>query len=356
MKKHRIKAGIGIFICVVIAVAIYFLAGGGQGGDSGQSSGTGANGAAGMPTNTPFWQKPSRADALKTIGQMNEQTTTFYGRVIDQDGNPIAGAMIGGAALFNNMISYGKRDYDAVSDDNGYFVFPNIKGRDFNCTPRKSGYIYFPKKGYNGYVLSQLAPTNERFVSDPKKPEIFRLWKIKGAEELLCGAWRFSVRPDQTLYGVDLKIGRNAKDEGDVAFWCKYTPVSEDAPSEERIIEWEFGIKVAGGGVIETDSTLHFEAPLDGYREDWSLRRVKGGDRPNFGERTFYIKTAEGKYGVFIVKALYDSTNPDCSTRVAWKLNPTGSRNLEPGKEKMLKKGSRVNPGEPLLYILRGGG
>lgn len=306
--------------------------------------------------NPPSAQKVSRAEAQKTIGQMNEQSIAFYGRLIDQDGNPVVGAKIGGATLYNNMVSYGKRSYDAVSDSDGYFEFPNIKGRDFNCTPRKEGYVYWPKSAYNGYVLSHLAPLNERFVSDPKKPEIFRLWKNKGAEVLLCSALHLSLQPDGTLLYVDLKARKLAKEHGDVAFWCRYTVIPETTPFEKSAVEWDFGIKVIGGGVISTDSTLLFEAPADGYQESWTYRIESGTRGPTLDDQSFYLKTADGNYAVFNIEANYDPTNPDCSMRVGWRLNPTGSRNLELGKELMLKNNSFLKPGETLRNIRQSGG
>lgn len=306
------------------------------------------------PTTGPVAPKASRAEAEEAIGQLNEQSVAFYGRLIDQDGNSIGGAEIGGATLFNNMVSYGKRNYDTVSDADGYFVFPSIKGRDFNCSPRKPGYVYWPAKGYNGYVLSKLAPPNERFEPDPKKPEIFRMWKNKGAEVLLVSGLHMRVPPDGELLYLDMKSRKLSKNAGDLAFWCRYQVIPETTPFEQTAVEWEFGITVIGGGVIITDSRLPFEAPADGYQARWSFRN-ESGKRGSVDDQSFYLKTADGNYAVFNIHARNDPSSPNCLVSVGWRLNPSGSRNLELGKEQMLK-GSSSQPGEQLSHIRQGGG
>jgi hypothetical protein len=344
------------FIGLAIILGIYFFTSS-QDGGSGASAGKGKTTVeklANVPTQISAQLK--RADAMRKALDLNDPEVTFYGRVIDQDDKPVEGAKVVGGAQYRTLASSGVRSYQTFTDANGHFVFPKVQGRDFGCEPWKEGYVYWPAKDQKGYTLSKLAPANERYVSDPKKPEIFRLWKNKGAEELLCGSLRFDVLPNKTPYSVDLKVGKQAKEKGDVVFWCRYTPLPEDTPSEERMIDWEFGIKVAVGGVIQTESSIPFEAPSGGYKEEWSYRIEKNDGESNFGRRTFYIKTAEGNYGVFMVQALYNPTSTECSTRIAWKLNPSGSRNLEPGKEKMLKKNSTLGPGEPLSYILLRGG
>lgn len=303
------------------------------------------------PVTAGVLSKISRAEALKAIGQMNEVSMTFYGKVIDQDGNPVAHADVGGATLFNNMLSHGKRDYDTVSDANGYFVFPSIKGRDFNCTPRKEGYVYWPAKNYNGYVLSNLAPQNERFVPDPEKPEIFRMWKSKGAEVLLCSGGTLYIPPDGSHLYIDMKTRKQSTERGDVAFWCRYQVVPETTDRERNAVEWEFGITVIGGGVIITDSRLPFEAPADGYQERWSHGVQRGNRGSGLDSPSFYLKTSDGNYAVFNIEVINNPSSPKCSMGIGWKLNPSGSRNLEPGKEQMLKKGSYMKPGDSLEQI-----
>ena len=295
--------------------------------------------------------KASRMEALKELGELNEQSITFYGRLIDQDGNPVADAKIGGATLFNNMVSHGIRKYWSSSDANGYFTFENIKGRDFNCTPLKDGYLYQPAKGYNGYILSKLAPANERFVPDPKNPEIFRLWKIKAPEPLIAGGLAFYIPSDGTVVYVDLKTGIKTTEKGDIAFWCEYQALPKNALHKERAVEWKFGIRIIGGGVIPTDSQLPYEAPQDGYQEEWTFKIAKDSGGPTLEEQTFYFKTASHNYGALNLDAQYDPTSPKCSTRIGWKINPSGSRNLEPGKEQTTTGMPHRQPGKKLQQL-----
>lgn len=295
-----------------------------------------------------------RAILLKKVGELNEQEIAFYGRVIDQDGNPVAKAKIGGATLYNDMLSHGKRDYDAMSDANGNFVFPSIKGKDFSCAPRKDGYIYHAATGYIGYVLSQLAPMSERFVSNPAKPEIFRMWKIKGSEILLCDGSAFYLPASGELTFLDLKTGKHSSETGDIAFWCYYTVLPKDTSSEDRKIGWTFGVKVAGGGVIPTLNSLPYEAPTAGYEEEWRLytdeasrtSRGMGGNGI-----TFYFKTRNQEFGVINVHVLFDPIDLASPVDCGWKINPSGSRNLEPGKEQPLKRKSNAKPGMTLQHL-----
>lgn len=297
-----------------------------------------------------------KTNLIRKLAAANEQEGSFYGRVLDQDNNPVVGAKIIGGAQYNNFISEGLRSYKTFSDTNGEFVFPKIKGEDFECEPWKEGYVYWAAKGHKSYTFTKLASAKERFIADPKKPEIFRLWKLKGAEVILCSAMYLYIPPDGTPIYLDMKTRKESKENGDVAFWCRYTVLPKNTPHEERSVEWKFGIKVTGGGVIATDSSLPFGAPDGGYEEEWTFLIEKGASGPRLDSQTFFIKTADQRFGVFNLEALYDPLRPTCSMAISWKINPSGSRNLEPGKEQMLRKGSYLKPGESLEYIRMKGG
>lgn len=312
-----------------------------------QQQGTAASSGAGTaPVRTP-----TRAQQILAAATANDEETAFYGRVIDQDGNPVGGAKVVGGAQYNTFVTQGVRNYKTFTDEAGNFTFPKIQGKDFACEPWKEGYIYQAAKNYNGYILSKLASMDERFVADPKKPEIFRLWKIKGSEPLLAGGLAFYIPSDGTPVYVDLKTGKESTERGDIAFWCRYKALPEETPFDERAIEWTFGVKIVGGGVIPTDSRLPYGAPQDGYQEQWEFKIGKGTRGPILHDQTLYFKTANQEYGALNLEALYNPIRPQCSTGIGWKINPSGSRNLEPGKEQMIRKGSFGKPGLTLQYL-----
>jgi hypothetical protein len=108
----------------------------------------------------------------------NAKSLDFYGKVIDQHGDPVAGVKITAAVgrIVSLTESGGEKLY-TETDSNGKFSFLGIRG---------SGVGYLLSK--DGYSFSQRQPASSRpkdYVPDPDNPMVFKMWKLQGAEPMV---------------------------------------------------------------------------------------------------------------------------------------------------------------------------
>jgi hypothetical protein len=253
---------------------------------------------------------------------------TFYGRVIDQNNQPVPGVKIWlqfRVGYFTSPTT-GKERWIPVSlttDPNGNFVLDGVKGGFVQFSSiEKEGYKLLPAQVKAGFMYYP-----RQFQADPNNPIIFKMWKTRGAEPLIGSSWHGNVHCDGTLLTFDLHSGKLTKDGG-LQITCTRVPL-DIVPRDHRPYDYELKIAVAGGGIQTTEDEFTYFAPESGYLPAITLG-AKSGDPKWTGNvrQEFYIKTADGHYGRLSVEWYAELSFPthfewDCS------INPSGSRNLE---------------------------
>ncbi|MEI6861744.1 MAG: carboxypeptidase-like regulatory domain-containing protein [Verrucomicrobiota bacterium] len=108
----------------------------------------------------------------------NSKPQNYYGKVVDQYGNPVAGATVMGNILLNVGFESSRREaHQTATDNEGLFQFTGLHGADLGVTVRKEGYEMEARgAGYKG-------PTNGKDPT-PADPAVFILWKLQGAEPM----------------------------------------------------------------------------------------------------------------------------------------------------------------------------
>jgi hypothetical protein len=253
---------------------------------------------------------------------------TFYGKVIDQNNQPVPDVRVEVRILEGYEKSPGeyKQKVDntsLVTDVGGQFVLDNVNGSyiEFNSIA-KDGYQLSPRQTKANYLYYP-----SKFHPDVNNPVVFKMWKQTGAEPLAHSAWQGNVTPDGTLMAFDLLDGKKAKD-GNLQITCTRVPL-DILPREHKRYDYSFRIDVLGGGVLPTEDEFTYLAPEGGYVPSITIG-AKADDPKWIGnvKQEFYIRTADGHYGRLSVDWYADLTSPthfewDCS------INPSGSRNLE---------------------------
>jgi hypothetical protein len=256
---------------------------------------------------------------------------SFYGRVIDDASNAVAGASINftwNKDDISNPLRGGENRLATQSDSAGMFTLQGERGRFLDVTIAKDGY-YTPRPGTRSFRYSDSGRTP--FSPDASNPVIFLL-KKKGIPEplvRLAGAiggdrqYRLDVKGTPTE--ISLYTGeRTLPGQGNLRIEYSMEPPFEAIPNHYH---WHCRITVPGGGLLSTTEEFPFAAPVSGYTET-----VEANSEPRFENwssrlnGSFYVHLSDGNYGRINLKVIC-SDNPYFGVET-W-INPSASRNLE---------------------------
>jgi hypothetical protein len=263
---------------------------------------------------------------------------TFYGRVIDQDGRPLAGAKISLVVVISHFAENGTEQKPVIleADANGDFSLTGF-------TAYAIDEISIQKRGYE---LSGRTKRDYRFGAipddykpDPANPVIFKMWKHQRPEQLTHLVWRGRVGGDGAPIRFDLSNGHPSA-SGDLEIICSRAPV-DLPPANVKPFTYKLQITVIGGGIQANEDEFSYLAPENGYSPSVTFGQLK--DAVEWNRKTpipneYYIKTAGGHYGRFSLT--WDVAFAQSPTALNWGcfINPSGSRNLEYDKQAETRK------------------
>lgn len=266
----------------------------------------------------------------------------FYGRVIDQNGDPVPYANIGYTAA--DKFNASGTNYTGQADADGNFQITGIQGAGLAVAVRKDGY-YFVDETTDQSVLSSAAtfaygmgPDSYRRPAPTKdNPAVFVLHKMGKSEPLIhIGTRSYKVSKDGQPLEVKLETGLQVpKEQGDIRFerWA-----NDREKNQRGHFDWRVRISSAGGGLVERKGEFDFEAPIDGYQEKFEIEMPASlGDEWDYtANKSFFLKTRDGRFGRLnvMIQAGHNTT----PLVVEAFLNPTpGNRNLEFDPAKVVK-------------------
>ncbi|HAV62377.1 MAG TPA: hypothetical protein DCY13_08445 [Verrucomicrobiales bacterium] len=298
----------------------------------------------------PGWAEPERADAapretaagssrihdlpegpppeiyFRELRKAYSHPIEFYGKVVDQDENPVPGAEVNFTWATPPPNEYGNKA-STQSDADGRFELKNAVGRTLTVRVAKSGY-YFP----DGQRISfRYAPEDGNFKADPKNPVIYRLRKRGPGVELVTSQYGvnshlgISAPTNGTPVWVDL-FERKVGGGGQLRVSKLTPPRSPDGVPSVK--EWRLTLSIPDGGFVEiVDDEFPFYPPETGYqpvldfhyptdRKDW-VNRVSGQYYIAFGNPRRYGRI---KFETAVTRGI----------RLEYVVNPDGRPYLEP--------------------------
>ena len=223
---------------------------------------------------------------------------TFYGKVVDEKGNPIAGAEVDVSVADRPFdIVKGGTDFKRNTDLQGLFSISGVHGLGVNITASKKGYYNIPKSsGRFGYVSgSGCDPPHP----NPKAPAILMLRKKGLSEDLIhLEHVRVRVEKDGDPVYVNFIDGKATQGSNSltIQIWS-----NKDKPktSGTRNFTWKAILSIPGGGLMEDKRTeiYNFFAPETGYTEDVviDMPENKSDWRP-FQKGKYFIRFPDGRY------------------------------------------------------------
>lgn len=280
----------------------------------------------------PRW--PERTRRLKADPQYEWKTPIeFYGKVVDQDGMPVAGATAD--VIWTDMSANGSSQMEATSGTAGLFSITGIHGKHMTVQVNKEGYYRQLTDAKSAFEYAGFWEPSYH-IPDKEKPVIFRLRKKGEAAALVrYGPTLFGVKPDGTRAVFDLASGRKNSGRGDVSI-----RITKGAKSANKQFDWEVTLEAvgSGAGLLESQEEFMTAAPDAGYQPSWKFRQKAGeGKYQPEMQAKFFVKTAGGQFARIEVRVLPDYNDTAAVDLVSY-LNPKpGDRNLEFDPAKSVK-------------------
>jgi hypothetical protein len=269
--------------------------------------------------------KEARREAL--LQATNHQPIEFYGKVLDQNDVPIAGAEIGGRVTVNNGLVARIEQPTTRSDEHGNFSFSGMMGRTLDFSVVKPGYQYTPATDAFDFTL--LVPAAKRHRPDPKNPVVVRMWKLSGAEPMFAGGKLLSVPSDGERLRFDLATGSIVESGGDLILSLRHQRRDKTGPTQP--FDWTLDVEAVEGGIAWSSKKVEHMllAPDDGYASEVSVF-MQGIDPrwQNRIERSFFLKSRGVRYSRLLLIVECTPKQPTSSIQLVWWQNPA-SRNLE---------------------------
>ncbi|TLD72720.1 carboxypeptidase regulatory-like domain-containing protein [Phragmitibacter flavus] len=283
------------------------------------------------PTNTNIQnQNEPNPEKLREFELAFLTPITFYGKVVDQYGDPVPQANVRLAA---NDKPWGKSSkHDKFTNGEGLFSIAGIRGISLFVEVSKPGYHQLPKSE-NQVGSGSSFPYSTQSVKGPHRPDkenpvMFVLYKQGVLEPLIkIGRKQFKVSRD----GMPTVINLNPNLTGNVhQMTIKCWNKEKDKPPGQRQYDWTLEIAVHQGGLIQRKDSFDFIAPLEGYQPSEAIQisaSLPLGEWRDTVMRSYFVKFNDGVMARVDIEMIAHGDH-----FAMWKsyLNPkAGSRNLE---------------------------
>jgi hypothetical protein len=260
----------------------------------------------------------------------HNQAQNIYGKVIDQNGQPVAQVDVtAGLMVLDLNKPYLERpeNHKTQTDTNGLFEFTGLRGSGLGASVSKQGYE-INGAGMKGAVGQQSSPTDR---------VTFTMWKLRGAEPMISSRFDSRVPYDGTSATFNLETARKVTNGvSDLRITLLRTPLKIRRGRDRY--DWTAKIEIINGGLLEERDAYPNFAPKDGYQSSFNFS-MSSNSVPWNGElsRKFYFKSAKEQYGRLSIDLSTDSERPETGVTIAAWLNPSGSQNLEIDQSKLTK-------------------
>ena len=273
----------------------------------------------------------------------------FYGRVIDQYGNPVKDASVWYEGTSTYLSEGGGRGL-AKTDEQGYFEI-NVRGASLSL-----GAVTHPEIEYShqpdGVIIHERTKLVKSFVSyvdkqgvydtwtnytDKKHPYVINTWRLgkyDGATKGHTIADFDASGKEYTLYldevGYRKKIKEGKHDDGHLYVSCSRPHMKNNRDYGD----WNLLISPVNGGIQGTSDIFMNKAPEAGYHSSLFVSERKGTSDYAYQllSKRYFISINNGEvYGSLFmhITPFSNSRKEVCRVEIFYKINKTGSRNLE---------------------------
>ena len=342
MKQQRLLLGLGL-VGICILVCWLFFSRPSESARKVQQQKAKQATKAPQPTSASQGATTNALTKLKSKGEkmreglslLNHQPIEFYGKAVDQNGEPLTDATVTGHVQINDGHRTTSENHATTTDENGLFQFNGFSGRSMGIRIDKSGYEQ-DLRGGNSFDYS-LMFREKVHHPDPSNPVIFKMWKLAGAEGMVERMIDSRILCDGTPITFNLLAGKQVSEDGDVRVSLVRTPFQIQRGKDK--FNYTLKVEMLNGGLNEHQDVFPYLAPEDDYVGSTTYQ-VLASD-PNWSSslvRPVYLQLRGGKmYARGKIDLMADSERPEgTSFRIYTYINPSGSRNLEYDPDKRI--------------------
>ena len=274
----------------------------------------------------------SKAAEWKQSLEGKNMPIDFWGRVVDQDGQPVSGAKIRMnvrhwhvSQPFSASSSFPQTE--VTSDSSGYFEWHGETGDNLEiASVEKLGYKSSPQM-LKSFSYGQ---SPEPFSPNPSEPVVIRMWRLKPTEPTVASRGFYAIVPDGRVYRFDLL--KNVKLEGDTALGDIGVQLTRPQSVEPRD-RYPWTLKIVGVGgdsVLEANDEFLFEAPESGYQPNITIALDPANrDWTSVLRRSFYFKSRGGTVFGCVKMTVRVDYGGQSAIQTESVLNTNSSRNLQ---------------------------
>lgn len=276
----------------------------------------------------------------------------FYGKVVDQDSNALAGVRVKLGVRHNIYVipnSPEAAKYAALSHEE----LQKMLNPTTTVVTDTNGRCQWVSPSITGDILGVGSLTKAGYEAEPGQyscgagggsydnPVIFKMWSDSIHDKLITGSKSFPIVPDGRPYFINLTDDIISESgPGDLKVWIQYT----NQVVQGQLYDWSAGIEVINGGLLEVPQAAinsgflaeppfaMYSAPENGYTPSFQLKsQINGGQSGEIGNRFFYLRLKDGKeYGRMSINlfAPYGHLYPGL-VRISYAINPSGSHILK---------------------------
>jgi hypothetical protein len=263
----------------------------------------------------------------------------FYGKVIDEDGNPVKGAKI--RMGWNGML--GSQERFLTSDAQGLFSITGIRGKLITAKPSHPDYHFSLID--NQWAFDYAAFYEPHYhVPDAKNPVVFTLVKKNPRQPLWHMEKNLALGLEGTRWIDPVWITRqNSNNElAGLEITWKRSPANSD-----KVFDWQWQVEGKNGLLVQpANDQFPTQAPSSGYISTWKSSRKGYPLAEGDPQQTFYYKFGS-LYGLLRLEMSPVIYNDKDYVRVEIRLNPLGQPYLEfDSSMKLHHSPNRDNPTE----------
>lgn len=270
-----------------------------------------------------------RTGKMVSMARARNLPIEMYGKVIDQHGQPVAGAEVYMMVAGGGSLSPGSGPVRTNTDEAGLFRV-QAKGQDISIDavnhPQLAPLRFAVGKAVSGTkrllaVDRYGKEYNWRRYTTRDKPFVINVWRVEKFEKVALNSGYLEPVP-----------GGKPEEHAGVVVTCERETKEPNVHWRHQKGSWSITFRPIDGGIQETDDLYLNEAPESGYQPELTVAMNRGD--PDYKvniqpARRYYYTAHNGKlYGSF--SATFDPYMEDdsCSIQVAFKYNSNGSRNL----------------------------
>jgi len=244
----------------------------------------------------------------------------FYGKVVDENGEAIAGASIQ-FSWSETPSDDGQRATATESDSQGRFSLRDKRGASLEISVGKEGY-YTSKRNNRSFSYA----LSGRFSPDPLNPIIYHLRKKHFGAQLIVSS--YGDRPN-----FPVRVSKNGEPTRVDLLQRKIDPngqleIRQNKPPLKEVTEWSLIVSIPRGGLVENEDDFPFNAPDTNYHAtvEYHFTRSDSNWATQLTKQYYIAVGQPPQYGWLRI----ESNLAQETVFLTYAINPDGSRNLEP--------------------------